>query len=91
MIYAVLLHISEQLRNYYLMYMDAVRVSAFAWVGREASCIPAEYNSIPTASHASDMHTWASFYSLCQAYKDRVQQYGPLPPSRMIRPILLVY
>ena len=29
-IYAVLLHISQQLRNCYLMYMDAVRVSTFA-------------------------------------------------------------
>ena len=91
MIYAVLLHISEQLQNYYVMYMDAVRVGVFSAVGREARCIPAEYNSILSARQASDLHTWASIYSLCQAYKDRVQQHGPLPLSRMIRPIFLVY
>ena len=90
-IHAILLHISEEIRNYYLMYIDAVRVSDSAYVGRETSCIPAEYNSIISASHASDMHTWASVYSLCQSYKHRVQQHGPLPPSRMIKPIFLLY
>ena len=35
-IYAVMLHMSQHIRNIYLLFMDAVRVSAYDRVGKEA-------------------------------------------------------
>ena len=90
-IYAVMLEFTECLRNHYMFVLDCIRVSAFNWIGGDASGIPNRYDVLLEDTFATDLYSLASFYNLSQAYRNLVQKNGPLPPSRMIRPTLLVY
>lgn len=61
------------------------------WIGGEAKCIPKEYDGMLHDSHASDIHSFMSYYSLCEALRKCVYQQSPIPLSRMIRLTPTVY
>lgn len=90
-LYIALLQFSEQLRNCYTCSLDCIRTAAFTWIRRDAKLIPKEYDALLSSSHASDLFSFASYYNLSMAYKSLVAKNGPLPPSRLIRPTMLVY
>ena len=90
-IYAVMLEFAESLRYHYMFVLDSIRASAFTWIGGDALGIPKRYEDLVENTFAADLYSLASFYNLSQAYKALVHRNGPLPPSRMIRPLLLVY
>ena len=58
-IYAVMLHIPQHIRNIYFIIIDAVRISAFDWVCKEATCIPKSRGELLHGSDSSDSHTLA--------------------------------
>ena len=90
-LYAALIEFADAATSSHSFWMDSVRLSAFDWVGKHASHIPSEYDILLSGSHSPDLYSLASHYNLCKAYKMLVDANGPLPPSRMVRPTLLVY
>lgn len=90
-IYSVVLEFTGVLRNHYMFVLDCIRVAAFHWIGSVASQIPKRYDDVIENTFAADLDSLASFYSFSQAYKTLVYNNGPLSPSFMIGPQLLVY
>ncbi|CAN8067665.1 unnamed protein product [Agarophyton chilense] len=91
-IYVTIIHFHSSVRHNYSYILSVVRVGAFQWVGKDSSNIPKAYDSLLQTSHASDLHSYASYYSLSQAYRSLVAlQHGTLPPAQMIHPTAFVY
>ncbi|CAN8073937.1 unnamed protein product [Agarophyton chilense] len=90
-IYIAILEFHKSLKAMYSYILGSIHVGAFEWVGKGASAITNEYDDLLQTSHASDLHSYASYYSLSQAYKTLARNCGTLPPARMIRPTAFVY
>ena len=61
-------------------------------MGLPSESIPQENDDMLQASFASNLHNFASFYGLSMACRNLVRDRSmPLPPARMIRPMLVVY
>ena len=91
-IYSAVLEFPERLQAPYLFCLDAIRAAEFQWIGKPAENIPREYDDLLKSSNASDLYSFASYYSLGIALRKRImERKSPLPPARMIRPTILVY
>lgn len=60
-LYVCLLDFAQYLRHGYTYAMKCVRVSSFAYIGRNEKQIPPEYDELLRHSHASDMYTFSYF------------------------------
>ena len=87
-----MINFNETLGHQYTYILDCVRHTAFSWIGGEAKNIPKEYDNMLRQSHASDIHSFMSYYSLSEALRKCVEERkAPIPPSRMIRLTPTVY
>ncbi|CDF34053.1 unnamed protein product [Chondrus crispus] len=85
-IYGCLIQFSEYIRHSYTFTLDSVLSMGFGWVGREPKYIPREYDALLKESHASDINSFASYYSLSTGIRRLIDKDGrPMPPARMIR------
>ena len=83
-LYACIIKFSQLLRHEYTYILDCLRASAFTWIGKESENVPKEYDDMLKSSHASDIYSFISYYSLRKACRSEVMKRGkPIPPRGM--------
>lgn len=68
----------------YSYLLASPRVGAFHWIGKNASKIPIMYDDLLQNSHASDLDSYAFYYSLNQVSRFLARRNGTLLFARMI-------
>lgn len=90
-LYVAIVNFHHSLTSIYNYIFAAVRVGAFQWIEMESSRIPNEYDGLLQTYHSSDSYSYASYYSLSQAYHSLARKRSTLPPAQKIRPTVFVY
>lgn len=90
-IYAALVRFRESLTVMYSFVLSSIRVGSCSWVGTGSNHIPNAFKDQTEKRHASDLHSFLSYYSLSQAYCSLFTQKRTLLPARMIRSTAFVY
>lgn len=91
-LYACIVNFTETIRYQCTYILESVRHTGFSWIGVTERISQKEYDGMQQPSHASDIHSFMSCYSLSEALRKRVENRNALiPPSRMTRLTPTVY